>query len=362
MSPIKLPALPFDQPAGSFLLTVMNAAQIILIAKATPREYDPKEMSTKGGVQRDLSDSRVIEIAKYANTTDAAFPTPILLALPPKSYKLTKDGFIEIQEGCQADIVDGQHRIRGLEKSGVAEKFSIPVVFILDAIEEQKALLFATVNGKQTKVPASLIYDLFGVTESRSPEKTSHEVARAMNQSPESAWHGKLKMLGKRSPDGEETLSQGTFVKELLPMISPDPMSDRDLIRRGKQPKDHPECPLNEFFVKDKDSVILRILMNAFGAAKNTWPAEWDNPDNFILTKSVGFTAIMEALPELIGVGRKESSLTLDFFAAKFKSAKDRLKRDGLELNSTQFSAGAGATKLRKLILEGIGSNVAGTG
>jgi len=53
-----------------------------------------------------------------------------------------------------ADIVDGQHRVRGLMLSGRAADFSIPVVFILDPSEEQKALMFATINGKQTKVPA----------------------------------------------------------------------------------------------------------------------------------------------------------------------------------------------------------------
>jgi hypothetical protein len=106
---------------------------------------------------------------------------------------------------------------------------------MIDATEEQKALIFATINGKQTKVPASLIYDLFAVTKTRSPYKTAHEIARALNSTPTSPWYRRLKMLGKKTaPGSAESLSQGTFVKFLLPRISSEPDLDMNLLKQNK--------------------------------------------------------------------------------------------------------------------------------
>lgn len=162
----------FEQPVGSLLLTIMSHRDLIKIAKADPRKFDSVSLETVGGIEREPSKRRIQEIAEYAGTVDAAFPTPILLALEEDSYELN-NGQLNIKEGYLADIVDGQHRMLGLKEYKGDNEFFIPVVFILDATEEQKALIFAIINGKQTKVPASVIYDLFGVIEARSPKSSS---------------------------------------------------------------------------------------------------------------------------------------------------------------------------------------------
>jgi DGQHR domain-containing protein len=257
-----------------------------------------------------------------------------------------------------ADIVDGQHRILGLKEISPTQNFMLPVIFILDATQEEKALLFATINGTQTKVPASLVYDLYGISESRSPAKTCHEIARSLNSMSESPWYRRLKMLGRKSTaEGTESLSQGTFIKFLMPLVSANPAKDADLLKNGKKPGVYPQCVFNEYFRDEQDSVILKVLLNAFNGARKVWPTEWGDPDNFVLTKTLGFSGIMRALPDLVKEGRKRGELSEEYFSQIFAEAKERMDAVHKTLASGQFSASAsGEAEFRDLIL-GAGTN-----
>jgi len=351
---MKYPVLTFKQPAGDFLLSVMPAASLIRIAKALPRKFDSTKLESTDGIQREPSSARIRKIAAYATSVDAAFPTPILLALTAGSYKL-ENGHIEIEDAAVAELVDGQHRIRGLIESGRASEFDLPVVFILEPTEEQKALIFATINGTQTKVPASLIYDLFGVTEGRSPQKSAHEIARALNATVNSPWYRRLKMLGKKTPGSAESLSQGTFVKCLLPLISTDPMGDMNKAKLGEQPPAHEESIFNEYFRKDQDSATLKVLLNAFSAERKAWPAEWDAPDQFVLTKTTGFIGTMKALPVIVARGKQSGDLSEDFFDKVFTKAARKLVEQGKRLTSDHFPPGSrGETDFRNLLTESL--------
>lgn len=345
----------FDQPAGGFLLSAMNAVDIIRISKADPRKYDNILLESVGGIQREPSKKRIKEIAEYSTTVDATFPTPILLALNSESYSFIDENRIDIIGDNIADIVDGQHRVLGLKQSARASEFIIPVVFILDATEEQKALIFATINGKQTKVPASIIYDLFGVTKSRSPQKSAHELARAMNNTEYSPWFRRLKMLGKKTKGSSESLSQGTFIHFLLPHISSDPISDMDIVKKGELLPPRPNCIFNHYWRTEKDSTILKILINVFSAAKMCWDLEWNDPDAYILTKTTGFSGIMRALPEIFSKGKEGGDLSVDYFLSIFQKVKYQMESDGEELTSKYFSSSAsGEAKFRDKILASI--------
>jgi len=341
----------FEQPAGRFLCSVMPARELVAIAKPNPRSFDAERLETVGGIQRHASTERIREIAEYSNTVDAAFPTPILLALAEGSYTLEND-YIEVSGSQVADVVDGQHRLYGLQQSSQLEEFELPVVFLLQPTDEQKALIFATINGKQTKVPASLVYDLFGVTEGRSPQKTAHEVARAINSTVTSPWFRRLKMLGRKTPGSDETLSQGTFVKQLLPMISARPDLDADRIKRGEDVPDDPERVFNGYFRKKEDAIILRVLVNYFQAARETWPHEWDVPVPHILTKTTGFNGLMKALPDLVKRGKAEKNLSVEAFKPVFDRAMRAMRAESATLTVDHFPAGTtGENRLRDFVL-----------
>lgn len=343
----------FEQPIGTFLLAAINAQEVIDISKADPRKFDNEKLDTYAGPQREPSPKRIKDIAAYSETVDAAFPTPILLAIDSDNYVLAGDT-LRVDGREVADIVDGQHRVLGLKLSGRARDFTLPVVFILDATEEEKALIFAIINGKQTKVPASLIYDLFGVSETRSPQKTAHEIVRSLNGDKDSPWFRRIKMLGKKTEGSIESLSQGTFVKSLLPLISKEPILDMDLVKRGKEPNVYADCVFNEYWRSDKDHIILKILLNMFNAIKETWREDWQKPEESILTKAIGFSGIMRAAPKIIEYGKARKDLSREFFLDICHKTQEKMQAQGLKFSHEEFSTAAGEAKIRDLFLSSL--------
>lgn len=353
---MKINVIGFNQPAGAFFLATMSATDVVAIANIDRRQYLVNDEAPWGGVQREPSKKRIKEITAYSETVDASFPTPILLALDESSYKFDDaNQILDIhKEGKIADVVDGQHRILGLADSTAIGKFQLPVIFILDATDEQKALIFATVNGKQTKVPASLVYDLFGVTEGRSPQKTAHEIARAFNSSPDSPYYRRLKMLGSKVHE-KESLTQGMFVKNLLPLISREPMQDRDRIKIGEGPLRNPALVFNKYFCDKEDSSILKILLNIFTAVSEVWPDDWLNIKDSSLSRAVGFEGIMHAVPAMVKKGHELKILSKGFFTIIFKDVAEQMTSAELTFESRHFPAsGAGPKKLQTLIEESI--------
>ena len=91
-------------------------------------------------------------------------------------------------------------------------------------------------------------------------------------------------MLGKKDDNQYyATLSQGTFVTQLLSLMTKDPNGERSALKRNKLlPKDE-HLPLRQYFLEGKDDVILKIILNYFSALKVIFPDEWKNPDRNIL-------------------------------------------------------------------------------
>jgi hypothetical protein len=161
-------------------------------------------------------------------------------------------------------------------------------------------------------------------------------------------------MLGRKSsPDSAETLSQGTFVKSLLPLLSGNAAADANLLKNQKPPGVYPKLVFNEYFRKEKDSQILKILLNVFRGARNTWNEEWNDSTHFVLTKTLGFSGIMKALPDLVDKGRKKGDLSEEYFTTIFGRVKSLMDARHITLSSDHFSASAsGEAEFRNLILE----------
>jgi DGQHR domain-containing protein len=166
-----------------------------------------------------------------------------------------------------------------------------------------EANIFSTVNLTQTKVNRSLAYDLFDLAKARSPQKTCHLIAIALDSQPKSPFHQRIKRLGV-STNGrfDEKINQATFVNSLIGYISKDPTIDRDIYLRGKKPTlinvdDSQKYIFRNLFVEEKDLKIAEILLNYFNAVKAKWPTAWDGSGSGdVLNKSNGFMALMRLL------------------------------------------------------------------
>lgn len=353
----KYNCIEFEQPIGSFFLTTVPASHLLKFYEITRRQYLDDKAE---GTQRQYG-SRIKEIATYCNTMDAAFPTSIILALK-------HDGYIHDKNNCtieildKAEIIDGQHRILGLELAKkdygneIEEKFTFPCVFLLEPTDQQKAFVFATINGKQTKVNKSLVYDLFGISEKQDPYNILHTLARTLNFSEDSPFYQKLKMLGKKSDNvSTESLTQGTFVDTLIEKISKDPLRDRDLIKKEKIN----EIPKNEslifqdYMLKGKGELLFPLFKNIFNAVKNTWPNEWEIHDTYILSKTTGYIGIMKGIDKFIKYGRVNGVLTEKYFNFIFFKVKENMVENKIKFTSDYFPPGGkGENKLRDILIE----------
>lgn len=328
---IQCPYIKFEQPIGSFYMTKMKPVDIQSISIVEDR-------ATQGGPQREESKKRRSEIANYCKDPDATFPTPIILAIESKHLRNFNESSFDIVVNPKiASIIDGQHRLAGILSSARIDDFELPVVFVIDVTEEEKAYIFSIINSKQTKVPPSLIYDLFDVSSHRSPQRTCHEIARSLNSDEKSPFYKRLKMLGKGGGN-IASISQGSFIKSLLKLITSKPEVYAVDLKNNKvlEPE---KKPFNQYFIDDKDEVIRKILVNLFQSVQEVFNNEWSQPENYILSKSIGYGAILKAYPEIHKLGLEKKSLSLDFFRSIMERLKERLEQDNLELTSVNFSS-----------------------
>ncbi|EIQ1511884.1 hypothetical protein BBL91_08830 [Vibrio parahaemolyticus] len=346
---MKTKYLSVKQPIGDFYLTSLEASVLARIADATARGEHPD------AVQREQSKKRIKEIAEYCSDTDATFPTPIIVAVDLSSNVRIDDDYIYFNENdIIGDVIDGQHRLEGLKNSDYISDFQLPVVFMFDLEPYQRAYVFSIINSKQTRVNMSLIYDLFALSKTRSPYKTCHEIARALNKESTSPFYRRLKMLGKKEEDQElASLSQGTFIKYLLELISKNPDKDSRDIKRNIGLEDDSNLPLRRYFIDENDPVIHKIIINLFSGLREVFYQEWEDPNKFILSKSIGFGAIIKIFPKLYIAGVRENDLSREFFISEFNKIKNNLDKKGIIITSENYGSNEQArTKLAKDLLE----------
>lgn len=316
---IEVPCIPVSQPLGTFFVVSIPSDLLVQITSADVRRMvGERPFETYLGIQRPLNQKRVAEIGRYVNTKDACFPTAVILSIEgkcaefnPAKNTLTLRNYIPEKETTEdraiykiqiGRVLDGQHRIDGL-KNFKGPQFEVNASIFVDADLEDQAYLFSTVNLTQTKVNKSLVYDLFDLAKTRSPQKTCHNIAVALDQSDTSPFWKRIKRLGHATPGRSgETLTQATIVEGLLRYISRDVITDRDLYLKGKLParifgKEDRELIFRNMFIDEKDLVILDVVWNYFGAIERRWPTAWGaDGAGMILNKTNGYRALIRLL------------------------------------------------------------------
>ena len=350
---ISIPILKVTQPIGDFFVGKVDARKLLSISSVDIRKQSDKLIYQPKGLQRIRNQKRINEIKDFITSVDASFPNSIIINLS-SDYILNKsfeqEGILKIKKDRNAaNIIDGQHRLFGFE--GIEFSFELIVSIFIDLEVDERAYMFSTINSKQIKVNPSLAYDLFEFEEFRSPQKTAHDIVKGLNFDPDSPWYKKINMLGRRHLLFRGDMSQSTFIKYLLPLISENPTYDRDQIKRGDTPNkyDLNKCIFNNFFVEEKDEYILKILRNYFNAVKKVWPEEWENKrKKYILTKTTGYISLMNMLPILFHSGKKKKTLEEEFFYNYFKKAKGKII-----FTSENFPPGSrGERELKKVLIE----------
>jgi len=277
---------------------------------------EERAVETYLGIQRPLKPERVEELKKYVNLKDASFPTGIIVAVESDCASYDSDTKVMTlannmeTESTEdriffrdiARVIDGQHRIAGLE-GYMGDRFDLPVVILVGMDIADQAYVFSTVNLAQTKVSPSLAYDLFAFAQARSPQKTCHNIAVALDQLEKSPFFQRIKRLGVATEGRfNETITQATFIRALMPYISSDPMLDRDRLLRGSSLSKATSAELKKLifrnmFIDQHDLQIMDVVWNYFLAVRERWPVAWGNLGRGnVLNRTNGFRAFMRVL------------------------------------------------------------------
>lgn len=315
-------------------------------------DYNPQ-------IQRKPNNAKVERISDYLMTDPTAmFPTNIVIAIPSQvidSISESPNGITVVslndvvKEELQKEsgyvfltIIDGQHRIRGIERALERLKYLIEdpkekenliknqkilerlknfefiVTFFIDPILEYQAMIFSTINKTQTRVPENLVFSLFGLTKDDTPQKTSLEVVLALNGIEKSPFYNRIKLVGGSYKRGENIpLSQATMVKSVLFNICKNQRESE--IERTKERTDLNSNPnflqFRDYYSKNNDKMIVRIMYSFFSAVRDCLINEkngipyWDlnsTPYINVLQTNVGYQALMKLLIDILRIAPEE--------------------------------------------------------
>jgi DGQHR domain-containing protein len=373
---IEFRCLQIEQPVGAFYVGVMSWKTLLEIAYFDVRRIvrERRDVETYLGIQRELRPDRVEELKQYVNYKDASFPTGIIIAVEADCASYNPDmGLMTLMNNMDTElpsdrvffrdvarVIDGQHRIAGLEAFS-GDNFDLPVVVLVGMDIADQAYIFSTVNLAQTKVNPSLAYDLYDLAKARSPQKTCHNIAVALDQHQHSPFYRKIKRLGIATEGRfNETLTQATFVRSLIPYISRKPLEDRDILLRGGQisrasKSDTEMFIFRNMFIDQEDLKIMDVIWNYFEAIKNRWPQSWESVTaGNILNRTNGFKAFMRFL--------KPAYLSLDSPVPEIKKFENLLSKINLQesdFNTESFPPGtSGEAQLFRTLVDQSGLNI----
>lgn len=386
----KIRCLPVYQNQQDFLIGVFSINTILQFTKYTKRlivGYDDENQPIYNDeIQREVENSRVQKIADFLiEDPNATFPTNLVLHIPSIIIESQKreNNFVEIEFSKKVNdelekskmndesghvyitIIDGQHRIKGIEIAlkridhdillisqtvrggthslNLEKKLSsliqrkhdllniqLVVSFFIDKTLEYQAMVFSTINRTQKRVSDSLVSSLFGLNSDDSPQKTALEIVLALNGHENSPFFNRINLYGSDYSNNQSPpLSQAAMVKSIINLISENLReSERDRFKERKELLKRSigsmkDLPFRNYYASGKDKCISDIMYFFFNAVKESFidltinKSYWDfNPESMkpsnILQTTAGYMALLNLLVDLLKHISEESRYTLN--------------------------------------------------
>jgi DGQHR domain-containing protein len=356
------------QNKQDFIVSSFTISQILKFTKYTERlivNYDEDGKPIyNGNIQRKVELIRAKKISDFlVNDPDATFPTNLVLHIPEEIIveKTEKNNFVNITINEKVfdeihkksgdvfiSIIDGQHRIKGIELAIEFLKneinilikstrntnspslnskldsynerlkdllnIQLVVTFFIDKTLEYQAMIFSTINRTQKKVSASLVSSLFGLTARDTPHKSALQIVLALNGHESSPFYKRIKLYGgsydkKQSPP----LTQATMVSSIIKQISESLReAENDRYKNREELKKRTSGSLKfmafrKWYANDRDDIISDLLYFYFSKVRDIFKDDndvsfWDIKDDNknILHTTVGYLALLENLIEIL--------------------------------------------------------------
>jgi DGQHR domain-containing protein len=129
---VRFPALRVRQPIGDIYVARMTSAQIqrVTYFDVRRRIQEERDIERYLGIQRPLDPKRVESLRRYVNFADATFPTAMIIAVDAEYADYREDTLELVLSNTAKNaerpdtairglcrVIDGQHRIAGLDES-----------------------------------------------------------------------------------------------------------------------------------------------------------------------------------------------------------------------------------------------------
>jgi DGQHR domain-containing protein len=280
-------------------------------------QADTYRSDNRRGYQRAVTPSRLRQISSYMRDEEGMLPTSIVLCVR-QPHRLDfepavgsngggETGLLRIDSDIPLWIVDGQHRLYGLQRALEHDKakwlseYPLPVVIVegIDAYEEMR--YFHVINTRHKGVPTDVVdRHLLSMREEEGAAllerqgERDYQRARAtlltdvLNSSSESPWRDMIRMPGE-SLKPEHMMKQHSIVSSLEPVVN-------DAIMK-----------------RLSDDEAGKLLLNYWSAARDRWASAFEEPKEYVLQKALGAGALHQIFPDVIELCRAAD----DFSRAK---------------------------------------------
>ena len=298
--PLSAPAVRFRQKRPDVNLYVTAISLKDLLGRF---DCDTYSSDNPSGYQRPLTSSRLRKISYYVREEEGMLPTSIVLCLrqPHRARFESADGAsgtLMIDPGVPMWVVDGQHRLYGLQRALQKDKakwladYQLPVVIMdgIDAYEEMRT--FHVINTRQKGVPTDIVdRHLLSMREAEGLALIEREgeknylrgratlLADRFNNDESSPWRGLIRMPGDPLKP-EHMLKQHSLVTSLEPVL-----------RDG-------------FVKRVTDEEAAQLLLNYWKAARDIWSTAFETPKDYVLQKPLGAAVLHQILPDVFGICR----------------------------------------------------------
>ncbi len=311
----RVQALRFQQKEGrvNLYLTALPVCQLLQHCRVDYyREDNPR------GYQRSLTKSRLKQLSSFIQHEEGILPISILLCIrqphraefQPETFVdkvnngMPQPGVLTIPQSVTLWVVDGQHRLYGLEyafsKDSVerAADYPLPVTIVegIDSYEEMRH--FHIINTRHKGVPTDMVdrhllrmWELEGTAIVGKEGERSYLRARAaklcdlLGSTPDSPWFQKVRVAGHRTSPSQ-LIGQHTMVASLEPA-------------------------LRDAFVKRlSEEDVGKILLNYWYAIRERWPTAFLEPRDYKVQKAAGVYALHMMFPDVVQICRETNNFS----------------------------------------------------
>jgi DGQHR domain-containing protein len=319
---MKLDAFEIIQNNIPVYVTYLTAKQLSNLNKIKVDIFQ-KENKDEEGYQREISDKRSEEFAKYIINAKGISPVSILINVREKlnfERKQGEYGKLNISENSNMWIVDGQHRRKGLiiaiEDREEYENYQIPIVITNLTKTYEEAKQFIIINKTQKGVRSDLaerfLSKLFEESEdiiSQMPSTVIRgitwmpkaiEISEKINERKDSVWYKKIRFPNE--PKLTTISSQKSFTESLKPIIK------------------------NEIFETYNVEEITELLVRYWNAIAELCPESFRLPEEHLIQKTIGVFTLHRLFPMAVSYcGEKVTKERLKEIFLKMKNGMNDL-------------------------------------